>query len=294
MADALISAFNVDALYNIPGTPSVEAFIKTFPNLQWPGFHTELFVQDANSKKRPTLLDVVHPAQHLFKAHIDGREKPAIRAALYQWGADDPFRYVLTATLGAYPAESVTGRDYSQFFQKALAAPLRTLSPTEAIPDDLYSRLTPNSLTAVELEPVFPHFSARTDPGFYYGNPQDFTDLVNFWNLRACDLDVFFYDPNQTTRLESFTRAYAELLRARPNRAGSQEDITLWSKQPDLTVDTSPFGAGLSLSGITVNGGGQSMEWSQPEPTDDGIPGQVGAWYRSPRRKWHIGNLPAS
>ena len=37
MADALISAFNVDALYNIPGTPSVEAFIKTFPNLQWPG-----------------------------------------------------------------------------------------------------------------------------------------------------------------------------------------------------------------------------------------------------------------
>jgi len=22
----------------------------------------------------------------------------------------------------------------------------------------------------------------------------DFTDLVNFWNLRACDIEIFFYD----------------------------------------------------------------------------------------------------
>jgi len=36
MAEALISAFNVDALYNISGTDAVEAFVKNFPHLQWP------------------------------------------------------------------------------------------------------------------------------------------------------------------------------------------------------------------------------------------------------------------
>ena len=77
---------------------------------------------------------------------------PALRAA--SWTGDDPLRYVLLATCGAYPAEAKTGRDYSQLFQKALAARTATLGTGDAIPNDLYRHLTPNGLTAIELEPV--------------------------------------------------------------------------------------------------------------------------------------------
>jgi hypothetical protein len=104
LANALIRAFNVDALYNVSGTAAVDEFIKEFPYIQWPDFHPELFVQ-SGKKRQPTLLDVFHPARHLYESHVDRREKPAIDAALYSWSETDPLRFALLATCGAYPAE---------------------------------------------------------------------------------------------------------------------------------------------------------------------------------------------
>jgi len=56
LAEALIAAFRVDALYNVSGT-AVDAFIKEFPHIQWPEFHPELFVDSffeeaANASRR--------------------------------------------------------------------------------------------------------------------------------------------------------------------------------------------------------------------------------------------------
>jgi hypothetical protein len=56
LAEALITAFKVDALYNISGTAAVDAFIKEFPHTQWPEFEPQLFV-DSFSRRLPTLLD---------------------------------------------------------------------------------------------------------------------------------------------------------------------------------------------------------------------------------------------
>jgi len=82
MAEALIRAFNVDALYNISGTGAVDNFIKEFPYIQWPDFHPQLFVErGAGAERQPTLLDVAHPAQHLYESHVDRRGKPAIDGA---------------------------------------------------------------------------------------------------------------------------------------------------------------------------------------------------------------------
>ena len=118
LAEALIRAFNVDALYNISGTEAVDNFIKEFPYIQWPDLHKELFI-DTGARLEPTLLDIGHPAQHLFESHVDRREKPAIDAAIYSWDATDPLRFVLHSTHGSYPSEAAAGRDYSRLFQRA-------------------------------------------------------------------------------------------------------------------------------------------------------------------------------
>ena len=73
LAEALIRAFNIDALYNVSGTPAVDNFIKELPHIPWPDFHTELFAERA-SKRVPALLDVGHPAQHLFESHVDRKD----------------------------------------------------------------------------------------------------------------------------------------------------------------------------------------------------------------------------
>jgi hypothetical protein len=46
LAEALIRAFNTDALYNVSGTPAVDNFIKEFPYIPWPDFHTALFSKE--------------------------------------------------------------------------------------------------------------------------------------------------------------------------------------------------------------------------------------------------------
>jgi hypothetical protein len=249
LSNALIKAFNVDALYNVSGTVAVDKFIEEFPHIQWPDFHAELFVERGrDGGLEPTLLDVSHPARQLYESHVDRREKPAIDAAIYCWDNADPLRYALLATCGTYPAENEVGRDYSRLFQKAFAVAPTALGPTEALPVDLFRRFTPNYLTTVELETTVFHSSSRENPGFYYGDAQNFTELVNFWNLRACDIDLLFYDPAQAERLRPLVDAYAAALRARPKRYQWSHDITVWQKDRDLSRDLSVFGTDLVSS----------------------------------------------
>jgi hypothetical protein len=249
LAEALIRAFNVDALYNVSGTAAVDGFIKEFPYIQWPDFHPELFIERGTGPERqPTLLDVTHPAQHLYESYVDRREKPAIDAAIYSWDQCDPFRFALSATCGFYPSEADTGRDYSRLFQKALAVTPTALAQTDPLPADLFRKLTPNHLTTVELETSLSHHSGREDPGFYYGNSQNFAELVNFWNLRACDIDLLFYDPAHAERLRPLVDAYAAALRSRPKRHEWSHEVTIWQKDHDMSHDLSIFGAGIVLS----------------------------------------------
>jgi hypothetical protein len=212
MAEALIRAFNVDALYNISGTGAVDNFIKEFPYIQWPDFHPQLFVErGAGAERQPTLLDVAHPAQHLYESHVDRRGKPAIDGAFYSWDQADPLRFALLASCGSYPPEAETGRDYCRLFQKAFAVTPTALAQAEPLPADLFRKLTPNYLTTVELETSLFHHSSREDSGFYYGDSQNFTELVNFWNLRACDIDLLFYDPAHAERLRPLGFRYEVL-----------------------------------------------------------------------------------
>jgi hypothetical protein len=249
LAEALIRAFNVDALWNVSGTAIVDNFIKEFPYIQWPDFQPQLFVEMASGPERqPTLLDVAHPAQHLYENHVDRREKPAIDAAFYSWIEADPLRFALSATWGSYPPAAETGRDYSRLFEKAFALTPTALAPTDPLPADLFRKLTPNYLTTVDLESSVLHYSSRQDPGFYYGDAQNFNDLANFWNLRACDIDLLFYDPAHAERLRPLVEAFSAALRSRPKRHQWSHEITIWQKDRDLTHDFSIFGSGLSIS----------------------------------------------
>lgn len=250
LSGAIIRAFHVDALYNVSGTPAVDAFIAEFPYLRWPDYHPELFA-DTGGQKLATLLDVAHPAQHLFETHVDRREKPRIEASLYQWQDADPLGLVLAATCGFYPPEAVTGRDYARLFARAFAITPTPITPAQELPEELFRRFTPNHLTTIDLEAAPPYsFGSREEPGFYYGNATDVTDLLNFWNLRACDVDLLFYDPAQGDRLQPLITAYAAWLRQRPKRATSFADITVWKKGRDVPGDLGIFGEGISLSGF--------------------------------------------
>ena len=121
------------------------------------------------------------------------------------------------------------------------------ISRTQPLPPDLFRKFTPNSLTSVELDPVPGRFPNWVEPGFYYGDALDPTDLVNFWNLRACDIEFFITTPTREPRLRPLVESYAKLLHERPKRTQSPSDINVWQKDRDCSRDLGIFGSGLSL-----------------------------------------------
>ncbi len=73
---------------------------------------------------------------------------------------------------------------------------------------------TPSTLTTVNLRLEGRSWGWHR-PGLYHGGSEDFTDLVNFWNLRASGIELFFYDPALRPRLFEITANHLAKVRAR-------------------------------------------------------------------------------
>jgi len=248
MASALISGFKVDALYDISKTETISDFIKQHSHIPWPDFRQELYKSHGDSSYA-SVLDVVHPVRHIHDDHVKDRETPTLPSHLYEWKESDPLHYVFLATLGAYPSKEAIGRDYADLFKRGLKPSIVPLSERDEVPRDVFRHLTPATLTSSELEEIELGISAWRAPGFYLGDASDFTDLVNYWNLRASNIDLFFYDRAHGERLDSLRSAYSELLQKRPTREPWPTYVKVWQKTRG--GDAAPFQGELTLATMT-------------------------------------------
>jgi hypothetical protein len=251
LARSLVKTFSVDCLYCIDQSPEGDALRTEFKHLLWPSYHDKLFVEGSGGPMA-TFLDVYHPVRHFYESHIKDREHPNRNGMLFRWDPADRLANVFLATFGAYPPKEDIGIDYEAFFQKNVAAKEVNVTDMEALPRAAYQELTPCVLTALDLHPE--HFTwGHDDPGLYYGDSQDFTDLVNFWNLRASGIDVLFYDPACQDRLHEMTSHYLGELRERPkDPSGWGDGVAIWNKSHDTEIDLVPFGSVVMRSEVSL------------------------------------------
>jgi hypothetical protein len=255
LARALIKVFGVDVLYAVSALPAVEAFIAGFPHLPWPNFERELYT-DSPRGKVASFIDVYHPLRTLFEQHVRDKSEPRVSSTLYECGAADPLRYMLLAAFGAYPDPEEIGKDYSDFFVTNLRGKRVAIGEADALPADAYKMLTPSVLSAFDLD--WSGFSARGNPGFYVGDAGSFDDLINFWNLRAANIELLFYDPALAPRLTGLKDAYLAALRSRPGGPGEDriewlDRIALWSMSMEILKGLD-FGSGVAWSVIRDEG----------------------------------------
>jgi hypothetical protein len=252
LARRLIKAFRVDCLYCLSDSPEGSAVLEEFAYLLWPKFDKELFVDVGQGQRQAAFLDVFHPVRHLFEEEIKDREKPAVKGTMFRWDPADPLADVFLATFGAYPAESEIGKDYDKFFTKFLAAQEIQLENGAVMPATAFKELTPSVLTTIDLDPV-DYDWGWDEPGLYHGESGNFTDLVNFWNLRASGIELFFYDPNAKARLGEMADRYLAELRARPKSPQAWRDrVAIWKKSHETEIDITPFGQDLVLPSLSL------------------------------------------
>ena len=231
-AKRLVDVFRVDALFPVSTAPDVRAFVAAQKHLPWPLLQDGVFPARGD-QPAPSFLDVragLDVLQGLASKHTPGLPFRAVRPT---WSPDDALNLVLLATFGAYADPHEVGVDYTRAFDMLPMSECPRLGATAPVPTDaLIQWLTPSELTALDLYNLAT-FNAHS-AGLYIGDASDFADLVCYWNLRAANLDILFYDPAHNNRLAALARTHCESITANPGHqfAGRPiETIAVWSSE---------------------------------------------------------------
>lgn len=247
----LVDFFRLDALYPLSDDPQVNAFATEVKHLRWPIMYKTIVDPDKSSPRphpHVTLLDIRHALARLNNDYVKGRPSPQLSASLFSWEETDPLNNVFLATFGTYPPVEETGIDYATIMKEALRANVTRLSAVAAVPPVVLDNTCPASITSYLLESCGDWSPESSEPGLYVGNSQDFHDLVTYWNLRAADIELYFYDPAHKARLDSLKNAWLSQLSKRADKIRAAVawayPIPIWSKSEDVAITSDLLGQG--------------------------------------------------
>ena len=259
-AKQLIDLFRVDVIVALGDLEEVKNFPKKFPYLISPFFPDELFLKGI--KKGDTLIHVldIHNALIHWGGTPEWKQLTEQGIRYFNWEADDPLADVFLTQYGVYPDTEETGINYLEILSQAttlsVGLPVISIeiSKNASVPQTVLEHPNIAGLTRYGLRR---HYSTRIGadyPGFFIGDASSIDDLVCFWNLRAADISVYFFDPKHITRYE----VIRPLIEARFQASISHLDEhrskpAIWSR---INVDKlkdycSIFGEGLILNSIS-------------------------------------------
>ena len=252
IAPHLVRAFRADILYPVADDNRLHNFISGFPHLRWPDFDQHLFQQE-NGGAHPAFLDIYHQVGHIFEDHVKGQQAPRLRAKLFTWDNTDPLRDVMLAYFGSYADKSEVGRNYNALVVENLRGETVKLSANENIPPDAFTALSPSAITRYDLHWDRPRMT-KAQHGIYVGRASNFTDLLTFWNMRAADIELVFYDPSHADRLGPLKDAFISHLEERPTGPLESDDrVGIWSKSPDAITEEQNWGTRPIFCSVNAN-----------------------------------------
>ena len=220
-AKDIVEAFRADVIVPLGESDEVKAFPAQFPYLINPFFTNNLFFQDKDRPGQALVLDVQNAMVHV-------RGMPVWEAITdkgldhYIWDDDDPLTDVLSIHLGAYPTKGSVPIDYAErLSETAYPAPIVQTTVERNNPLDP-KILDHRSVAFFSRIGLSRHYSVRPGwdyPGIFYGDSASVGDLVRHWNLGACDIQLFFFDPMHADRfgkvIPEFERRVLERLSGR-------------------------------------------------------------------------------
>jgi hypothetical protein len=259
LSNQLIKLFRVDFLLSLEDNEVVNTFIEQFNFLPNPLLHSKaLFLRSGPDKVYPLVLDIYHPIRLIYNEQFKNNPNPTFQAMLYEWDDADPLSDIMLATFGDFPKKLEIGIDYQELIEKSIAGEKIKLVRTDPLPEDVFQKYTPNWICCLNLQPHHSIINHWDKPGFYVGEVNNFDDLVNYWNLRATDTELLFYDPANHERLEALKASYINALQTRPKKLQSfHEGLAIWSRRDHEPFDLGVFGKGLtrcSLDNAIWNG----------------------------------------
>ena len=236
-AKRIVKVFRADVIFPVGDSDAVKAFAAKFPHLINPFFHDSIFVGKGEGEARAQVLDIQNALVHL-RERPEWKELKERGIRLYRWKPEDPLADLFLMQLGAYPLVDETSIDYAGMLKGAADVSEFDIEPDKELPADILEHPSVAYLARHGLERHCGFRPGWDYPGFYFGDASNLDDLVAFWNLRACDVALWFVDAQHLGRYGTFIPAWRksveETLSYRKDKF--PEHVAIWSRrenQPD-------------------------------------------------------------
>jgi hypothetical protein len=242
LANALVKLFRVDALVPLSKGAAVDAFLSAHKHLPWPMTGDGLLVKTMRGNNALTIVDISHPTIRLYEDYFKNIPDPQPGLDLFEWEADDPLADVFLCSYGAFPSPDEAGVDYAALAQNSLLGVRNIIQKGAEMPVPHVGRETIATLNRAYMDRHYLIQNERDWPGFYVGDANNFGDLVNFWNLRAAEIPLVFFDPRYIDRLRGNATDWAATIRQAPSRPhGPQGLIPTLVDQNPCTQSRNPM-----------------------------------------------------
>jgi hypothetical protein len=232
-AERLIEQFRLDTLYPASSGPEVTALIDRLPHLRWPLHSIHLFAPSLIGHTA-NLLDITHPILLIEQLQTPSELTAEWAPTLLHWDENDPLADVLLTTYGDLPSAPEIGVDYRKLLLTRLGVSPADVAADQPLPRVVGSFPSLSDLTTYGLERD--RVTRHSQTGIYMGDCRQFADLVNFWNLRATDRVVYFYDPRHSARLAPLRDAHLGALNLAPELRrpwqyqAKPRSVTVWCR----------------------------------------------------------------
>ncbi|MBV8190136.1 MAG: hypothetical protein JO339_23025 [Alphaproteobacteria bacterium] len=193
LAGALVKLFRVDALVPLSKGTAVDAFLAAHSHLPWPLMGDDLFVDTMDGKKVPAVVDISHPIIWIFEASFKNNPAPEPALDMYAWEPTDLLADVFLCSFGAFPSAEDTGVNYAALAQTSLFGANKIIQNGGDVHIRQVGRETIATLNRAEMKRHYVVQNHWDWPGFYVGEADNIGDLVNYWNLRAADIQLVFF-----------------------------------------------------------------------------------------------------
>jgi len=249
-AKHLVDLYRVDVLYPATDSPAVKAFIETQGHLPWMAYHDDLVMDHGQAGKSSTIADLLHPINRLFEEHFKPNANADPLLVLHEWQAGDPLSDFLLATFGDLPPAAETAEDYRSLMQLHLRAERHIITLDQPIPPLPMPRYSLSGFNRLYVDQHYIVRNHRNAPGFYMGDASNFDDLVNYWNLKAADILLLFFDHAHADRLTHFREFWLGQLPQfmRPNEGHHRPAV--WHREDAEPGDLALFGEQLTINRI--------------------------------------------
>lgn len=252
-ARQLIELYRADVIVTIGSDPTVAAFPAQFPHLITPYFPDGLFLRHRTEPTQAHLLDVHNALVH-WRATGGWTTIKQQGLRQFVWDHDDALADTFLILYGAYPAADDIGVDYLDIVGQAMHVTSSRIEKGAPIPLDVHEH---PSISFLSRNGLRRHYSVRRGwdyPGFYSGSADSLDDLVTFWNLRAADVSLQFFDPAHADRYAIIKPAWGERTRAQLAPLDEhRRKIAVWSRAAPIETALSAF-AGQPLNACQVGG----------------------------------------